>query len=147
MKKIALVCTLVCLFMAAANPLHAQVKIKKNTTEVKKTRKVTAETKKDGTPDMRYKKNKEAKEKTMVVKPAKPVKTETKTVTVAPKMEKPKRLPTATTVTKTTSKTKTSSTDKAIGKDAKGRTIYEGPRGGHYVITSNGNKEYISKDH
>ena len=38
------------------------------------------------------------------------------------------------------------SADKVFGKDDKGRTIYEGPRGGHYYINSNGNKEYISKD-
>jgi colicin import membrane protein len=35
--------------------------------------------------------------------------------------------------------------DKVFGKDAKGRTIYEGPRGGHYYINSKGNKEYIKK--
>lgn len=32
--------------------------------------------------------------------------------------------------------------DKTIGTDAKGRTIYQGPRGGKYYITKNGNKEY-----
>ena len=36
--------------------------------------------------------------------------------------------------------------DKAIGKDEKGRTIYEGPRGGHYYINANGNKTYIKRD-
>lgn len=35
--------------------------------------------------------------------------------------------------------------DKVIGKDDKGRTIYEGKRGGHYYINSNGNKTYIKK--
>jgi hypothetical protein len=37
------------------------------------------------------------------------------------------------------------SADKAVGTDAKGRTIYEGPRGGRYVLTAKGNKEYIKK--
>ena len=36
--------------------------------------------------------------------------------------------------------------DKITGKDDKGRTIYEGPRGGRYYINSNGNKTYIKKD-
>ncbi|MDQ2719491.1 MAG: hypothetical protein M3Z26_07000 [Bacteroidota bacterium] len=36
-------------------------------------------------------------------------------------------------------------TDKVVSTDAKGRTIYEGSRGGHYYITKNGNKEYIKK--
>jgi colicin import membrane protein len=33
--------------------------------------------------------------------------------------------------------------DKAIGTDAKGRTIYQGPKGGKYYIDKNGNKEYV----
>ena len=36
--------------------------------------------------------------------------------------------------------------DKAISTDAKGRTIYEGPRGGRYYIDKNGKKEYLPKD-
>ena len=36
--------------------------------------------------------------------------------------------------------------DKTIGKDDKGRTIYEGPRGGQYYINSNGNKTYLKAD-
>ena len=38
------------------------------------------------------------------------------------------------------------SADKAIGKDASGRTIYLGPRGGQYVLSSSGKKEYLAKD-
>jgi colicin import membrane protein len=38
------------------------------------------------------------------------------------------------------------SADKAIGTDAKGRTIYQGARDGQYTFTANGNKEYIKKD-
>lgn len=33
--------------------------------------------------------------------------------------------------------------DKAIGTDAKGRTLYQGPRGGKYYLTSTGHKEYV----
>ncbi len=33
--------------------------------------------------------------------------------------------------------------NKVIGTDDKGRTIYEGPRGGRYYINKNGHKEYI----
>jgi|GEM_PF-2039611 len=38
------------------------------------------------------------------------------------------------------------SADKAIGKDASGRTIYLGPKGGQYVLSASGKKEYLSKD-
>jgi hypothetical protein len=41
---------------------------------------------------------------------------------------------------------RTSAPDKVFGKDAKGRTIYEGSRGGHYYINESGKKEYIKKD-
>ena len=37
------------------------------------------------------------------------------------------------------------SADKAIGKDASGRTIYLGPKGGQYVLSSSGKKEYLAK--
>jgi colicin import membrane protein len=36
------------------------------------------------------------------------------------------------------------SEDKIVGKDDKGRTIYEGPRGGRYYLTENGNKVYVT---
>jgi PBCV-specific basic adaptor domain len=36
--------------------------------------------------------------------------------------------------------------DKTVGTDDKGRTIYEGPRGGQYYINSNGNKTYLKAD-
>ena len=41
---------------------------------------------------------------------------------------------------------KVSGGDKSIGKDDKGRTIYQGPRGGQYYINSNGNKTYLDAD-
>ena len=33
-----------------------------------------------------------------------------------------------------------------LGNDAKGRKIYEGPRGGQYYINGNGNKTYLTDD-
>src|SRR6185312_2030313 len=33
--------------------------------------------------------------------------------------------------------------DKVISTDTKGRTIYQGPKGGKYYIDKNGNKEYV----
>ncbi len=60
---------------------------------------------------------------------------------------------TPTTTTPATPKTTTPKTqpvnksaDKAVGTDAKGRTIYEGPRGGRYTLSPSGNKEYIKKE-
>jgi colicin import membrane protein len=63
----------------------------------------------------------------------------------------PAPAPTPAPATKTTTTPKTvtqgvnKSADKAVGTDAKGRTIYEGPKGGRYVLTAAGNKEYIKK--
>ncbi|RTL49970.1 MAG: hypothetical protein EKK39_09995 [Sphingobacteriales bacterium] len=48
--------------------------------------------------------------------------------------------------TKPAPSTAAAGNDKVIGKDDKGRTIYEGKRGGHYYINSNGNKTYIKKN-
>jgi colicin import membrane protein len=53
------------------------------------------------------------------------------------------------TKTKTTTTTKTAtegvnkSTDKAIGKDAQGRTVYVGPKGGQYTLSESGKKSYL----
>jgi len=58
----------------------------------------------------------------------------------------PVTTPTTTpTTTKTVPQPVNKSADKAVGTDAKGRTIYEGPRGGRYVLTASGHKEYIKK--
>ena len=35
--------------------------------------------------------------------------------------------------------------DKVVGRDEKGRTIYEGPRGGRYYISKTGGKVYVRK--
>lgn len=57
------------------------------------------------------------------------------TTTTAPANAKAK------TVTQGVNKT----ADKVVGTDAKGRTIYEGSKGGRYTLTAAGNKEYIKK--
>ena len=41
---------------------------------------------------------------------------------------------------------KVAGADKSLGKDDKGRQIFEGPRGGQYYINSNGNKTYLKAD-
>lgn len=114
------------------------VKVTK-TTEVKKaTATKSTGVNKDGTPDMRMKANKVKKVEAPVVTKASAPVSKTTTVTSVPATK------TVTTTTKS-SNTSTSSTDKVVGTDAKGRTIYEGPRGGHYYINKNGNKEYVKK--
>ena len=53
-----------------------------------------------------------------------------------------------TTVTNTTTTVKTtvnSSAGKVVGKDAKGNTIYQGPKGGQYTLSASGAKQYIKK--
>ena len=40
---------------------------------------------------------------------------------------------------------KAASADQTIGTDAKGRTLYRGPRGGTYYINKNGHKEYVKQ--
>jgi len=105
-------------------------------------------TNKDGSPDMRLKKNKDSAKAAQA-----------KVTTPATPAVKPPPPPPATTTnpkpaTTTTVPTKPAapvvnppnkSADKVVGTDAKGRTIYEGPRGGHYYINSKGNKEYVKK--
>jgi colicin import membrane protein len=48
-----------------------------------------------------------------------------------------------TAATKTAAEGVNKSEDKAIGKDAKGRTIYLGPKGGQYTVSESGKKVYI----
>ena len=43
-------------------------------------------------------------------------------------------------------KKKVAGPDKQIGKDEKGRSIFQGSRGGQYYINSNGNKTYLKAD-
>jgi len=97
-------------------------------------------TNKDGTPDMRLKKNKDSV-KAAMNKPVPPP-------PVVNNPVPPKTTTATTTIPKTTSPAVNpvnKSADKVVGTDSKGRTIYEGPRGGHYYINKNGNKEYVKK--
>ncbi|MDN3551564.1 hypothetical protein [Mucilaginibacter aquaedulcis] len=50
---------------------------------------------------------------------------------------------TKTAAAKTASEGVNKSEDKAIGKDAKGRTIYLGPKGGQYTVSESGKKVYL----
>jgi len=95
--------------------------------------------KKDGTPDMRLKANKtKAPATTTTTAPTtQPV---TKVQTQAPAQPKPKPQTQTTQLTKTTP---VKTADAVIGTDAKGRTLYQGPKGGKYYINKNGNKEYV----
>ena len=89
---------------------------------------------KSGTPDKRFTANKQTKVTPMVTPRVQPTQTmQTKSISVPAKT-------TRTTVART-STVKTA--DKAIGTDAKGRTLYLGPQGGKYYIDKNGNKEYV----
>lgn len=91
---------------------------------------------KNGTPDKRFKANKQPKATTQ----APPV-----------QVQNPAPLPSATQTAPTPRNSKTTasarepkvkSPDAVIGTDAKGRTLYQGPKGGKYYLTKNGNKEY-----
>ena len=95
--------------------------------------------KKDGTPDMRLKANKTKAQTTTTVAPAATPVTKTQT-TVQPKPVQQVQPKVQTQVSKTTS---VKTADAVIGTDAKGRTLYQGPKGGKYYINKNGNKEYV----
>ena len=96
---------------------------------------------KDGTPDKRLKANKQTKAQ-LQAQPQAPVQVQPRPQTQVTARTQPKvRAQTKPPVIQGTN----TSTDKAIGTDAEGRTIYEGPKGGHYYIDKNGNKEYIKK--
>lgn len=89
---------------------------------------------KNGTPDKRFKTNQQPKATTHVTPQVQPTQSmQARTVTTPAKV-------TRSTVART-STVKTA--DKVISTDAKGRTIYLGPRGGKYYIDKNGNKEYV----
>jgi hypothetical protein len=103
---------------------------------------------KDGTPDMRLKANKQATKAKKSAQPsATPAPTAQTPVTPVPKVSaQTPALVTPKVASQTQAKpVPNSTTGKVFGTDAKGRTIYEGPRGGHYIINSKGNKEYVKK--
>lgn len=93
---------------------------------------------KNGTPDMRLKANKAVKAANAPVTNAQPAPPPsapvTRTRTNAP-VAKAQPAPVA--------PSNANTTDKVLETDAKGRTIYEGKRGGRYYINKNGKKEYI----
>ena len=106
--------------------------------------------------DKKPKKEKKPKvEKTQpvtVVKPVEPMKEEKPKKEKKPKMTPVTTVPTVKPVVVTPVKTKPVSPvvnpknptpDPVIGTDPKGRTIYQGKRGGKYYLTANGNREYI----
>ena len=131
MKKIIIA---IALMFGSVGLLHAQTSstVTKETKKEKKDKSSSTQSnglKKDGTPDMRLKANKtKVQTTTTVVQPTPKVNT-----TPAPVVNTQK------TVSTSTRKV----ADKVIETDAKGRTIYQGPKGGKYYINKNGNKEYV----
>ena len=95
----------------------------------------TAHLNKNGTPDKRFKAN-----MPIATPPA-----QAKTPTVAPVQTKAAAAPAMakrqTHPVMQSPMVKTA--DKAIGTDAQGRTIYQGPKGGKYYINKEGHKEYV----
>jgi colicin import membrane protein len=118
---------------------------KEKTTSVQTTSTQSTGLKKDGTPDMRLKANKTkapTTTTTTVAPTTTPVTKAQTTTTVQPKATPVQQVQpkVQTQVAKTTS---VKTADAAIGTDAKGRTLYQGPKGGKYYINKNGNKEYV----
>jgi len=153
MKKIIL---LMFLFLGVTTLSYSQKDATKTDTKKEATTKDAKEVKKstgtnkDGSPDMRMKENKDAKAKADKEAKDKAAKEKTEKADKAAKekaekADKAAKEKTAKEAKATTTPQKpTSSTaDKIVGKDAKGRTIYEGSKGGKYYINSSGNKEYI----
>ena len=142
MKKIFVITTFLSLLFLSGSLIAQKKQSKKRTDETEKVekKKDVSDAKKksaadrtvhkstginkNGTPDMRLKVNKEAKEREA---------SSAKTYPTSPRGQSP------------TASTSSSTGDRVIGTDEKGRTIYEGKRGGHYYINKNGNKEYIKK--
>lgn len=89
---------------------------------------------KNGTPDKRFSANKPPKVTPQVVPQVQPTQT---------MQAKPIATPAKVTRTTVAHTTTVKTADKVLTTDAKGRTIYQGPRGGKYYIDKNGNKEYI----
>ncbi|HVT84194.1 MAG TPA: hypothetical protein VHD35_03285 [Chitinophagaceae bacterium] len=169
MKKIVMILLLLgtCSLAFAQKTTSKTDKSKTTTKEVKKSTGVN----KNGSPDMRLKANKEAKkaaeekakqeeeakkaaaEKAKQEKEAKKVaeekakKEEDAKKTAAEKTKKESEAKAKSTAKTSIQKANVANTpDKIVGKDSKGRTIYEGPRGGRYYINASGTKEYITKD-
>lgn len=129
MKKVSLILILlagICSYTMAQNTMT------KDTSSKGKKNNSTGITK-AGSPDMRFKANKEAKTKQATQSaPA------TATTPATPPTDDKVNAQTKSTSAPTSS-------DKVVGKDAKGRSMYQGAKGGQYIINSSGNKEYIKK--
>jgi len=117
---------------------EAKALAKKQAAEAKAsttTNATTAHLNKNGIPDKRFKANKQ----TTVNSQA-----QTQTPTALPQTKaNPVQAKAPTKVPQTARTTAAKTTDQVISTDAKGRTIYQGPRGGKYYINKNGNKEYV----
>src|SRR5215468_10342399 len=145
MKKIIL---FVFVLIGLATLSHAQTTDTKKETAKKTEKEVkhSTGTNKNGTPDMRTKENKEAKaaadkEKAEKEKAEKEAKAKAdKEKAEKEKAEKEAHAKAQTQAKAATSAAKPAGADKVVGKDAKGRTLYEGPKGGKYYINSQGNK-------
>lgn len=98
--------------------------------KVKAAEKAGRPVKKNGEPDMRYKEN---QRKAPAVKP--------RNYPAPPEVRRPLPPVASRNYPQPTNKTP----DRVVATDSKGRTIYEGPRGGRYYINKNGNKEYIKQ--
>ncbi len=120
------------------------------TTHTKKVRSTSTQSstglKKDGSPDMRLKANKQAKAQAQSSTTTQATTTQTQAAPAPTTSPAPAQTQVRTRATTQTSKaSSTKSADAAVGTDAKGRTIYQGSRGGKYTLTANGNKEYIKQ--
>lgn len=89
---------------------------------------------KNGKPDKRFKASKEVA----------PAATQSQVQNTAPASVPESTSPMSTRATTHVARTNMPKVaDKSLGADAKGRTIYQGPRGGKYYINKNGHKEYV----
>lgn len=108
----------------------AKKQAKEQAKEAKATTDNTAHLNKNGKPDKRFKANKEPKAATAgQTQASAPAPAQTQTATKSASSMAHTRAP--------------KSPDKEIGTDSKGRTLYQGPRGGKYYLTANGHKEYV----
>lgn len=132
MKKIALIVMLLAgtFTYSVAQKTDSTSRTKKTISKVDKSTGVN----KDGSLDMRVKANKETKAR----KDSQNMRPSTIPAQPTPVQKRNEQ-------NQAKSKIVNTPEDKISGKDAKGRTIYEGPKGGRYIINSNGNKEYIKK--
>ncbi|AHF14097.1 hypothetical protein [Niabella soli] len=112
-------------------------------TTAKASKKATGLTK-SGKPDMRLKANKEAA-KAQAQAPVAPAPVAPAPAPKAKAAVAKKTAPAPVVAPRPAVAQKAPSADQTIGTDAKGRTLYRGPRGGTYYINKNGHKEYVKQ--